>query len=99
MKKLASAALLASVGLLLIAGCAKQGDPADDGGKIIITYWPQPLVKDVEGMEAKYPLPRIDGLQYSLSVPVSAQKQRGESPTILAEAARWVPGERPESET
>jgi len=57
MKKLASAALLASVGLLLLAGCSKSGDPADDGGKIIITCWPQPLVKDVEGKEAPEPVP------------------------------------------
>jgi len=57
MSKLGSAILLASVGFLLLAGCSKQGEPAAESGKIVITYWPQPLVKNVEGMEARTPNP------------------------------------------
>ena len=54
-----SAFLFAVVALTLLVGCSKQEqqERASEGGKIVITYWPQPLVKNIEGMEELTPNP------------------------------------------
>jgi len=42
----------------LSAGCAKKEEGTRaEGEKIVITYWAQPLVKTIEGMEAETPKP------------------------------------------
>jgi len=58
MKKTELALVLSLIALLALSGCSKRedpaespGDPAAPGKKIVITYWPQPLVKNIEGME------------------------------------------------
>lgn len=59
MKRSGFAFLAAAVAFALAAGCSRQEqqERASEDGKIVITYWPQPLVKSIEGMEDLTPGP------------------------------------------